>query len=280
MSTRYRCLMLACAASVCGCSAIIPDVPSDYMLPVGEILLQTSCELQFAFRALDVNEYRRFHANRWLVTIALTPKVDTDLNVSGGFTRKNPFVGNPLSFVTWAVSGPGLQADAKGERTSGVSFSFNSGKLMADNKMRCDFRTPSAHALAQYLGVGSWLRRTAEAILVAPSADVDKPSYNTDITIKFAANGSYTYTFPPGTNLASAGGSYTVDEQLNISMVAIDEKKSISAVTLPSGTNFVDQTETSRLVSSTATPEVAKTRTDTMQLEQAIRSLKNSLPSQ
>jgi hypothetical protein len=257
-----------------GCSAIIPDVPPDFALPVQEILQQTACELQRAFQYLDQPEYSRFHAKRWLVTVSLAPKVDTDLNISGGWTRKNPFRDNPLRFVTWAISGPGIQLDAKGEKSSGVNFTFVSEKLMADKNLQCDLPSPSMHALAQHLGVGAWLDRTARAILVAPSADIDRPLFNTDITIKVAGNGSYTYTFPAGTDLASLGASYAVDEQLNISLVTIDQKAPVSAVTLPSGTDFANDTRTSRQVSSTAPIEAAVTRSDTIQLEQAIRSLK------
>jgi hypothetical protein len=278
MGVNFNSSLAFVAVFVSGCSAIIPDVPPDFALPVQEILQQTACELQRAFQYLDQPEYSRFHAKRWLVTVSLAPKVDTDLNVSGGWTRKNPFRDNPLRFVTWAISGPGLQLDAKGEKSGGVNFTFVSAKLMADRKLQCDQPSPSMHALAQHLGVGEWLDRTARAILVAPSAGIDRPVFNTDITIKVAGNGSYTYTFPAGTDLASLGASYTVDEQLNISLVTIDEKVPVSAVTLPSGTDFANDTRTSRQISSTASVEAATIRSDTIQLEQAIKSLK--LPSQ
>jgi hypothetical protein len=60
-----------------------------------------------------------------------------------------------------------------------------------------------------------------------------------------SGHGSYTYTFPLGADLAAFGGSYAVDDQLNISMAPI-EKTPISAVTLPSGTNFSTDTKTSQ----------------------------------
>ncbi|WP_141688383.1 hypothetical protein [Bradyrhizobium paxllaeri] len=270
---------LSAVLVVSGCSAIIPEVPPDFALPVQEILTHTACELQGAFRLLDRPEYRRFHAKRWFVTVTLAPKVDTNVNVSGGLTRKNPFLNNPTRFVTWAVSGPGVQFDAKGARSGGINFTFVSAKLMADKQLRCDVQTASMHALAQHLGIGAWLERSAVAILAAPSAEIDRPIYNTDITIRMSGNGSYTYTFPPGADLATFGGSYSVDEQLNISMAPIEEKAPISAVTLPSGTNFVDDTKTSRQVSSSAPVDAARSRLDTIQIEQAIRSLR-VVPSQ
>lgn len=249
-----------------GCS-IIPDVPPDFALPVQEILQHTSCELQHAFRVLSSDPaYRRFKAGQWLVTIALTPKVDTDANASGGFTRKNPWIGNPDRFVTWNVSGPGIQFDAKGERTSGINYTFKSNELMKDKTLVCP-ASLTAHALTQHLGVGEWLARTAAAMNVASSAGIDKPSYNSDITIKFAANGSYTYTFPPGSNLASFGGSYTLDEQLNISMAPIADKQILRVTTLPLGEPY------DKPVVSSVAVQNAQTRLDLQAIESAIRKL-------
>jgi hypothetical protein len=273
MPTLYKSLTALLALSASACSAIIPDVPPDFALPVREILLHTACELQQALASLDTPEFRRFKARQWLITVALTPKTDTNLNLSAGWTRKDPF-NNPIRFTTWAISGPGLQFDTKGQRTSGVNFVFKSGELIDDRQLPCELATPSLHALAQHLGVGSWLHRTASAMNVAPSASVDKPSYNTDITIKFAGNGSYTFTFPRGTDLSSFGGSYTLDEQLNIAMAPLaPTPRRIAVVTLPHGDNFGTPEAASLAVRSTIAVETARQRLDVLQLEQAIRSL-------
>lgn len=253
-----------------GCS-IIPDVPPDFALPVQEILHHTACELQRAFQILSRDPtYKRFKAGHWLVTIALTPKVDTDANVSGGFTRKNPWIGNPDRYVTWNVSGPGIQLDAKGERTSGINYTFKSNELMKDKTLVCMVSSPSIHALAQHLGVGEWLARTAAAMNVASSTGIDKPSFNSDITVKFAGNGSYTYTFPPGSNLATFGGSYTLDEQLNISMAPIADKQTLTVTTLPLGDEY------SKPVTSNVAVQVAQNRLDLQAIETAIRKLQPS----
>jgi hypothetical protein len=258
----------ACAATALQGCALVPDVPPDPALPIKEILAQTACELQQTFISLSRSpNLQRFQAEQWLVNVSITPKVDTDLNGSAGWTRKHPFLGNPSRFTTWAISGPGLQLDAKAERNSGITFTFKSADLMRDKVLQCPPPIPSLHVLAQHLGVEAWLRRTAEAMTIASSANIDKPTYNTEITIKFAANGSYTFTFPPGTDLATFGGSYILDEQLNISMAPISKK--ISVVTLPVGQTFGADAITS------TQEQAAQSRLDLIQLEQAIRSIQS-----
>lgn len=250
-------------------------MPPDFALPIQEILLRTTCELKEALSSLQLPEYQRFNPRQWVINVSLQPKVDTNVNFSGGWTRKVPYENSPARFVTWALSTPGLQLDLKGQRSGSITFAFDSsGQLMDDKDLDCTVSTPSLHALAQHLGVGSWLRRTAVALSVAPSAKPDKPTYNTTVTIKFAANGSYTFTFPPGTDLAALSGSYTLEEQLNISMVPIPPKpKPIVVVTLPQGDNF--GRPVSRVIfAPVVTPlDDAKRRLDVIELEQAIRNL-------
>lgn len=255
-----------------GACAVIPDIPPDFTLPVQEILAVTACDLQDAFYSLESShEYARFKPRQWLVTVLLLPKVDTDLTASGGLTRKDPFAGNPVRFTTWALNSPGIQLDAKGERSSQVKYNFVSGQLMKDKTLLCPAQTPTVHLLSAHLGLGDWLRRVAVALNVASSAKIDNPTYNTDITIKLLAGGSYTFTFPPGTNLASLGGSYSIDEQLNISMIPIaDTPPPLSVVTLPVSKEFQSTAITSVQV------QAAQTRQDLSQIEQAIRMLTKS----
>jgi hypothetical protein len=131
--------------------------------------------------------------------------------------------------------------------------------------------------LAQHLGVGAWLKRTADALNSAPNAELAKPSYNTDITIKFGGSGSYTYSFAHGIDLASLSGSYELDEQLNISIAAIPEKKTIQAVTLPDGERFNGLGKRGGSpVRSIADIDAAKNTINFMQLEQAISKIQRS----
>ena len=201
---------MALAALFGGCS-FAPDIPPDFALPVRDILAQTACELQASFIYLDsYGEFAKFNPKQWLVTINIAPKVDTDLNGGLGGTRVSPYIGKPIRYTTWNISGPGLQLDGKGERSSAINFTFTSSKLMADSSLQCP-PSPSIHALH---------KSRRRVFLSEPRqldhrglANIDKPVYNTDITVKFSANGTYTYTFLPGTDVASLGGSYTLDEK-------------------------------------------------------------------
>ena len=262
---------VALAAALLGGCAIVPDIPPDFALPVRDILAQTACELQSSFNYLNATpEFARFKPKQWLVTVSIAPKIDTDLNGGVGGTRVNPDVGKPVRFTTWSFTSPGFQLDGKGERTGGINFTFTSSKLMTDKLLQCPPSGTSIHVLAQHLGIGAWLNRSAAALLVADSATADKPVYNTDITIKFSANGTYTYTFPPGTDIASFGGSYSVDEQLNISMAPIASKKPLKVTSLPVGQAY------SVPVTSSVQLESAQNRLDLLGIEQAIRTLKTN----
>jgi hypothetical protein len=254
-----------------GACSIVPDIPrDDFSLPVKAILWQTACELQTTFIALDHDpDVKRFKAKQWLVSVSLQPKADADLNVGGGVTRKS--LVSPVAFTSWAINSPGLGLDDKGERSSGITFNFKSAALMKDKTLTCPPDIPSAHALAQHLGVGNWLYRTAAAMVVASSATIDKPIYDTDITIKFSGNGSYTWNFAPGTNFLAAGGSYQLDEQLNITMAPIAPAKQLHVTSLPVGDAF-----TSQPVSSSVQIQSAQSRLDLLGVEQAIRKLQPS----
>jgi hypothetical protein len=264
--TAFRGICAALFVACLGACAVIPDIPPDFALPVRAIVAQTACELHDAFIAIDATpELKSFKAKQWQVSIALLPRTEVDLTASGGLTRRT--LNNPTRFTTWALNGPGVQLDDKGIRSSGISYNFASGKLMADKTLVCPPEYPSIHSLAQHLGVGRWLFRSAETLSVASSLSADKPVYNSEVTIKFSANGSYTFTFPAGTDLASLSGSYSLDEQLNISMVPIADKEVIHVTSLPNSQQYSKPVVSNVQVVS---PEV---RFDLQGIETAIRKL-------
>src|SRR4051794_28586841 len=117
---KHVCSVALLGFAVGGC-AMLPDIPPDFVLPVDEILAQAACELRDTLIYLDRSpQLKRFKPREWLITINIAPKVDTNINAAVGWTRKSPFVGSPTRVTTWAISGPGIQGDAKGQRSSGV----------------------------------------------------------------------------------------------------------------------------------------------------------------
>jgi len=265
--TEFRGTCAALLVACLGACGVIPDIPPDFALPVRAIVAQTSCELRDAFVAINATpEFKRFKAKQWQVSINLLPRTEVDLSASGGLTRRS--LNNPLRFTTWALSGPGALLDDKGIRSSGITYNLVSGRLMADRTLVCPPEYPSIHVLAQHLGVGRWLFRSAETLSVASSLSADKPNYNSEITIKLSANGSYTFTFPAGTDLANFGGSYSLDEQLNISMIAIPDKETLTVTSLPNSDQQYTKPVTSTVV--VVSPEV---RQDLQSIETAIRRL-------
>jgi hypothetical protein len=152
-----------------------------------------------------------------------------------------------------------------------VGFVFKSAGLIEDNALPCEYASPSYHVLAQYLGIREWLGRSVDAMYVTGTAELDKPTYDSDITIKFSANGSYTYTFPAGTDLASLSGSYSVDEQLNITFAPLNTTPPFTVVTLPRGGKGFEPNSAAPI--STTAVENAQVRTDLIRIEQSIRKL-------
>ena len=264
-------VLIAISPTAC---AIMPDVPPELTFPMREILLYTACELQVSLRTFDTPQFKRFNARKWLITVGLSPKADLDITPSLGLTQKVPGTASATRYITWALNAPGLQFDVKTERSGGVGFDFKSPDLIDDSILQCEFASPSFHALSQHLGIRDWLARSVDAMYVTGSAVLDKPTYNSDITIKFSANGSYTYTFPAGTNLASLSGSYSVDEQLNITFAPLNETPAFKIVTLPRGGKGFEPNN-AILPRSTAVQE-AQVRTDLIAIEQAIRRLPGS----
>jgi hypothetical protein len=167
-----------------GCSSI-PSLPPDADLPIREILLNASCELQDSLRYLDNRHFARFKARQWLITVTLLPRVDADISAGVGFVGKS---GNN-SFVLG--SGAGLGGDIKGARSSGITYNMKSRELILSKTLPCENLAPTYSALSQNLRVGEWLVRAASAMSLNPVAEIDKPTFNSQITIKFGGDGSY-----------------------------------------------------------------------------------------
>lgn len=274
MFTLARTLGVVTAGVSLSACAIMPDLPPDWAMPQEEILLHAACELQAALRGLDGRTNpKQFDAREWTIKVTLNPKVDADIQPGAGLTRKAPFVSGVQRFSSWVIgSGNGVTADMKGERTGSVDFAFDSAVLIENEKLPCYPETTSYHALTKTLGVRDWLYRSADAMAITGSS-IDKPSFSSDVFVKFNGGSSYTYTNPPGTNLLSLSGYYQLQETLNINFTAKAKVHKFDIVTLPKGGKGFGDNKAPVLVHSNAAVLATETRSDLAQIEQAIRNL-------
>jgi hypothetical protein len=268
--------------SIASCS-IIPDIPDDSNLPVQQILQYTACELRSAFIELNSTKYSGFNAASWQVAVTLTPKVDRELTAGLGLTGKSTSNSKILTFTNFAVSGPGLQYDTKGTRNATAVYNFTSKNLIDTKKypLKCDSNSSAYNELAKNLGVKEWLIRAVAAKdgAVGLLATFDKPTYSSEIFIKYSGNGTFTYNVPLGTDFASLAGSYDTDETLAIALTSVPKSTVIVAQTLPIGGQFGNGPPTTIVIPSRIE---GPTKLDSLETEQniinSINGLQRSLP--
>jgi hypothetical protein len=104
---------------------------------------------------------------------------------------------------------------------------------------------------------------------------LDKPTYNNGITITVDTTGTFTYNYPFGTNFLNAMGSYKLDESVAIAFTAEDVKKTVQVRMLPSGAQY-----SSVSVAPSAVTTAAKSRLDTLGLQQQIINLQTIIQQQ
>lgn len=217
-----------------GC-AILPDIPPDWALPVREIILHTACELKFSLIDLQpISDPRRFDPSAWTIKVTLNPKADADISAGAGLTRRFPQTGG-TNFSNLIIGpGNGITTEMKGSHNGSVDFKFDSGALMKDEGLPCERATRSYHTLTKVLGIHDWLYRAIVASNET-GASIDAPGFTAGVLIKFNGTGSWTYTFPPGTNLLSLSGYYQLEETLTITFINNPKKDRIKVVSLPKG---------------------------------------------
>lgn len=255
------------AHCLAGC-ALVPDLPGDFGFPIQEIVRHSACEIRNTFPQL--HGLPGFNnADEWAVGIVLTPKADTQITGRGGITRRSNLT---TTFESWALGAtPGAGLDLKGHRDGSVTYTFHTRDLLDPTfVIDCENWSNAHHSLVQYLGLSDWLRRIIaipNGVDGRPLVTMEKPTFNTQIVIKFDGTGNFTYNFPLGTNFASLFGSYALDETLQISMTPDPKRKPV--VTLPPGGTFPGST----LVPTSGISDGARRRLDEMQIEQLLRNL-------
>lgn len=263
-----------------GCS-IIPEMPDDTSLPVREILQHTACELRHAFKRLSDTQYASFKANKWLVAIKLSPKLDSEINGGVGSTGKSTTLSAAKYFSNWAlgsIGSPGGAVDAKGTRDVSVTFKTSSKELLLNpkNQLICPVDSPRAHVLTEHLGIGEWLIRLVEAkdVAMGSLAKLDSPTYSSQIFVKFGGNGNFTYSFPFGTAFGALSGSYDMDETLLITLSPDTSSSGTLVVqTLPTGGNFKDGPDHVTVISRVNAQEKLDTTTNQQSIINSIRNL-------
>jgi hypothetical protein len=237
--------VLGYALLVSSCS-IIPDPPNNYALPIEDILHNTTCELRGAF--IDLNLYRQFaafKANNWLIGLTLSPKTDKEITGGVGLTGKSTSGTSPKFFNSFAVGTaavPGALGDVKGTRNASITYTVHSRDLLNVEKfpLVCDPNSTNYNVLAQHLGIREWLIRTvlAQYDTVGSLAKLDKPTFSSEIFVKFTGGGNFTYNFPFGTDFASLVGSYDEDITFSIALTTDTQMQTLVVQSLPTGGVF------------------------------------------
>lgn len=246
MSSHRHWIIAISAPLVASCSGFIPDVPNNYSLPIEDILHNTTCELRQAFLELNQKkEFAAFKANNWLIGLTLSPKTDKEVIAGVGLTGKSTSLAAAPFFNSWSIGTaavPGANTDFRGTRNAGITYNIHSRDILNVSKypIYCDPTSPTYNSLAEHLGVREWLIRTvlAQYETTGSLAKLDKPTFSSEIFVKFTGAGNFTYNFPFGTDFAALSGSYDEDITFSIALTTDSKVTTIKVQTLPTGGNF------------------------------------------
>jgi hypothetical protein len=279
--------------AVIGGCATIPDLPPEGLsLPTKQIILHAVCELRTALQHMQDNpqvDNAKFDATNWAIGLTLTPKTDLEASYRAGLTGKSSSV-SPKFFNSWAVgSGPGAEYDSHGSRIATAKYALSSAKLLQKKpaprskdffyEINCDETSPGYHALTENLGIQAWLKQaaTASGSDLKVLTSLDNPTFTAEIIVKFDGAGSFTYTFPFGTDFLGMMGSYFIDEKLEIALTRIPvapDYKNARLLPVNGAANLIGPAVSFTTTTSPSglSPE-AKLKLENLQLEQVLRNL-------
>jgi hypothetical protein len=271
-------------ACLSACTAI-PEFPSDFEFPSQEILRYAVCELRDSYVELnDKTKFPFFHADTYSIKVQLQPKADQEEDVKAGLTGKSTTLVKRYS-NTWLAGvfpgggGPGAGIDVRGHQDGSVNFLIKSKNLLK-KKLSIDCESnwsPAKHALAQNLGIRSWLLRSSFAAEndLQQVTDVDSHGFTAEIYVKFDAAGQFTYLFPLGTAFVGAGAQYYTDQFLTITITSEPPQKPVTVVTVPGDIKSGKYPIQVSVAAAPAKQVSAETRTrlDLLQLQQTLSNL-------
>jgi hypothetical protein len=165
----------------------------------------------------------------------------------------------------------------KGHTDGSVSYSMKSTQLLDPERypLECNPNTERYHALASQLGVADWLNRTAAAAEgpIGKITRVDKPTYNSQVVATWDGSGSFTYTYPFGTDFAGLYAMYKLDESVAIAFTAEGKPPERPIRTLPGGTGYAS----TPVESGSNVSPAAQSRLDFLSLQQTITNLDSTI---
>jgi len=258
-----------------GCSGL-PDLPSESVMPVQEIMLNAVCELRSAFTAVSQDpRFPKFKASEWAAAIVLTPRVDAEVAARLGATGKRSSSTSATRNITWTLgTSPGVELDIKGHRDSAVTFTVHTSQLLdATPKLEeaCPQRLTTV-ALTHYLGIYEWLERIIPEAggALETVTGVDKPVFNSQVIIKYdGGNAGPTWFIPNGsTYSATVFAARTEDMTLGIGFTPDPKKKSVN--TLPENAPITKR----RPSTVQAVSPAALNRLDQIMQEETFRNLR------
>ncbi len=208
------------------------------------------------------------------MAVSLQPQVDTETRVSLGASGKSTLDTNSDFYYFNCSLGPNIEYNVKGHRDGSANFTVHSSQLLSRSfpNEECKSRMDNVNPLTQKLGISDWLERSISKSEDPLSSfmNINKSAFNTRITIKYGADGGFSYFKPYLSVGPSLAGSRTRDENLTIAFTPQPLKAHVN--TLPEGAPL--GTDRAREITS-ATPEAAARLDQILQIE-AIRNIRRN----